>query len=246
MSTQTPYPSDAVAAPPAKGGFFDDLLGLWLSPREAYARILAAPNLWVPLIGLALLQGLFAWVWLGQVDIVEYSRAQAAAAGHELPPTPAPQSAYDFIKLAIGTSMFLLAPVVAFAMAGVLAFVYNFVLGDEVDYGRCVVVSGWATLATGLVTVPLTLLVLVLEHDWNIAPQNALATHLGAWLEPGSVGPGWLSLCQSLDLTSFWLLFLLAVGMSVAASRSQRSSTYALLALWTSYVLLKSAWAALF
>jgi hypothetical protein len=228
-------------------GFWGLLVDVFVAPSDAFREVARRPRFWAPLVAFTLLQGAFALVWLARVDIVEYARAQALAAGREAPPAGAGSEAlYDFVKTSIGVSMLTFTPVVVLALAAVLMFVFNFVLGAETEYRQCVAIVSWASFAVALVSAPLTLLVLTLKGDWTIDPQVALASHLGAFLDPRDVSPALLGLAQSLDLLSFWSIFLLAAGMAQAARRSQGSALGAIGGLWLAYVLTKAGLAALF
>ena len=217
------------------------LVGIAVEPAGAFREIVARRNYWAPLVAFTLLQVLFAWMWLDRVDMYEYARAQAEAAGQEPPPGPAGDaSIYDFVKLAIGTSMATFTPLVVLATAGLMLFVFNFFLGAEADFRQCLAVCAWVSLAVGAITIPGTLLVLALRGDWNMDPQNALATHLGTLLDRRDVAPALYSAAQSLDLLSFWNMYLLAVGMALASGRSTRTALTAIACLWGVYVVGKS------
>jgi hypothetical protein len=212
------------------------LVGVAAEPAAAFREIVARRNYWAPLVAFTLLQVLFAWVWLDRVDMYEYARAQAAAVGNEPPPGPVGDaSLYDFVKFAIGASMATFTPLVVLATAGLMLFVFNFFMGAETEFRQCLAVCAWASLAVGLIAIPGTLLVLALRSDWNMDPQNALATHLGTLLDQRDVAPALYSVAQSLDLLSFWNMYLLAVGMALASGRSTRSAVTVLASLWGSY-----------
>lgn len=239
MSTNT-----GVAA--AEPGFFGLLAGVWLEPGEAFAHIARRPRFWVPLAALTILQLLFASVWLDRVDLYEYARAQAAEMGKPAPPPSAAAEGgiYRVVKIAIGTSMVTFAPMVAFAMAGLMLFVFAFVLGAEADYRQCLAVVSWASFAVGVVVIPATLLVLALRGDWNVDPQAALATDLSVLFDPAAMPAGLFSAARSLDVVSFWTIYLLAVGMAAVVQRRTRTALTAILVLWSLYVAVKSLLAA--
>ena len=238
---EDPRPTDAPAS-----GFLALLMRVVIDPAAAFQEIVARRNYWMPLVAFTLLQVLFAAVWLERVDMYEYARAQAESMGQESPPRPAGDaSLHDFAKFAIGTSMATFTPLVVLATAGLMLFVFNFVMGAEAEYPQCLAVCAWVSLAVGVIAIPGTLLVLTLRGDWNVDPQNALATHLGMLLDPRDVAPALYSAAQSIDLLSFWNMYLLAVGMGQASGRSTRTAFTAIACLWGTYVVGKSLLAAL-
>ncbi len=89
------------------------------------------------------------------------------------------------------------------------------------------------------------LLTLWLKGDWNLNPQEVLSANLTLLLDK-SEAAGWLwSLAGSMDLLSFWTIFLLASGFGVASKRSTSSAVVPVLAVWGIYVAIKVGWAAL-
>lgn len=228
-------------------GFLALLVDVFVAPSEAFREIARRPRFWAPLLVFTLVQGGFALVWLSRVDIVEYARLQALDAGREPPPvTSGSDALYDLVRTSIGVSMLTFTPLMVLALAAVLMFVFNFVLGDESVYRQCVAVVSWASLAVALVSAPLTLLVLALKGDWNVDPQVALATHLGALFDARDVSPALFTLAQSLDLLSFWSMFLLAAGMAQVTRRRLGAAFGAVAGLWVAYVLVRMGLAALF
>lgn len=237
-------PSETVPHP---RGFLALLVDAFLAPLDAFREIAQRPRLWAPLVGFTLLQGAFAVLWLDRVDIVEFARSQALAAGRQPPPANAgSEAAYEFVKTSIGVSMLTFTPLMVLALAGVMMFVFNFVLGAETEYRQCLAVVAWASFAVALVSVPATLAVMVLKDDWNLDPQVALATHVAAFLDARDVPRFIFSLAQCLDLLSFWTMFLIGAGMAEASRRSLGASLGAVGAAWLAYVLAKSALTALF
>jgi hypothetical protein len=132
-------------------------------------------------------------------------------------------------------------------IAAVYHFVFRFFYASSVTFKPALSIVAHAFLAVGLVTTPLTLLVLKLRDDWNIPPQYAIQANLSLVLGDREGVPKFLwSFAESLDLFSFWLLFLLAVGFGAASSRRWTSVLAGVLAPWALYVVCKSTASALF
>ncbi len=238
--------SETESEHPARS-FLALLVDVFIAPADAFRDVARRPTFWAPLLAFTLVQGGFALTWLGRVDIAEYARLQAIEAGREPPPAGAAnEELYDFVKTSIGVSMLTFTPIVVFALAGVLLFVFNFVLGAESVYRQCVAVVSWASFAVALVSAPLTLMVFFLKGNWNIDPQIALASHLGAFIDRHEVAPALYSLAQSLDLVSLWTIYLLAAGMAQVTRCRLGTALGAIGGTWLFYVLAKSGLAALF
>jgi hypothetical protein len=237
------------AAEPRSAGFWGLLTDVFLAPARAFAEVARHPRFWAPLLAFTLVQGAFVGVWLERVDILAFARAQAEAAGREPPPAASTdEGLHRVVKASLAVSMLAFTPVLALGMAVLLMFVFNFVLAAEADFPQCLSVASWSLLAVSLVTTPSTLLVMALKEDWNIDPQKALATSadLLLGLEGRGVSRPLLGLAQSVDLVSFWTIFLLAVGMAQVTGRSTATALWAVAGLWVFGVLVKLGFTALF
>ncbi len=92
----------------------------------------------------------------------------------------------------------------------------------------------------------LSLIVMAYGRPEDFDLKNPLPFNPGWFLDPGS--PAWLvSLASSLDLFTFWVIGLLALGYSTAVRKVKFGTALALVAgTWAMYVLVKTGWAALF
>ena len=59
------------------------------------------------------------------------------------------------------------------------------------------------------------------KGDWNIDPNNAVMANLGLLLDKSTAAKPLWALFTSLDLFSFWQIFLLACGFGVASRKTQ-------------------------
>jgi Yip1-like protein len=240
--------SDLSAAPPVATeperptGFFANLIDLYFSPADAFANLLRKPSFLVPLLVHISLSLLFTGIWLQKVDARAFMRAriEESPRGSQIPPErmEAILSQQETWLPRISWASGVLAPVIiAFALGGLFLFVFRFFYASEIDYKRSmtVVTSSFATLA--LLTTPLLLSVLALKGDWTIPPQEALQANVTLFLEKSSA-PKWLwALGSSLDLFSFWLLFMLATGFAAASKRRWTWALPGVLAPWAMFVI---------
>ena len=227
------------------------LADLYFSPREAFQALLPRPHFWIPLLGWMALVLAFTGVWLTQVDTHAYIRAQLEESGQadKMPPEQAASvveaQARAFPVMAwVGPLVFL--PIGFFAMAALYLFVFRFLFGGDVTFGQSAAILAWTFLVVGLVTTPLTLLVLGLKDDWTLDPRLALQANPTLFLEKGSVPAPVYSLAESLDLFSFWMLGLMAAGYGVANRRSTAWALWGVVGVSAAYVLAKMALAAIF
>jgi hypothetical protein len=130
-------------------------------------------------------------------------------------------------------------------VGALLFFVFRFFYASEVTFKQSLSIVAWTFVATALVSQPLTLLVMFLKGDWNINPQDALQANLGLLLDPQTAAKPLLSLLSSLDLFSFWIMFLLATGFGIASRKATGSALWGVVIPWAIFVLCKAGWAAL-
>lgn len=244
-----PGPAPATAA--AGRSFGQNLAGVLFSPREAFGSIVARPRFWVPLVCWMLLGFAFTAFWLQKVDAREFMRNEIVNSGRadKIPPGQMEQvldQQAGFFKPISWTSALLAAPIITFAIAGVFLFVFRFFYGGDVTYGQSLAIVAWTFFALALVTTPLVLLVMGLKGDWNINPQEALQASAAMFLDRTTTSKPLYTLAASLDLFTFWVLWLLSTGYAVATRRTTGSAAAGVITVWAIYVLAKVALAAIF
>jgi hypothetical protein len=244
-------PSPAPVAPESGGGFFQNLIDVYFSPREAFTRIVRNPRFLVPLVAYVILVLGFTGVWMQRMDPVEFMKTQIEESG-QADRIPAEQRAaiieqqaqwmpvFAWVGSIVGTALTFLV------VAGVLLFLYRFFYASEVTFKQALAIVSWAFFAVGLVTTPLLLLVMGLKGDWNINPQEALQANLSLLLDKSSAAKPLWALLSSIDIFSLWTVFLLAVGFGVASRKSTGSAIWGVAVPWALIVLGKVAWAAIF
>src|SRR5262245_42903007 len=71
----------AAPAPAEAGGFFQNLVDMYFSPREAFSRILKAPRILAPLALYAACVLGFTGIWLHKMDPAEFMKVQIEESG---------------------------------------------------------------------------------------------------------------------------------------------------------------------
>jgi hypothetical protein len=92
----------------------------------------------------------------------------------------------------------------------------------------------------------LTLVVMGLKGDWNLNPQDVLQANLGLVLDKAETAKPLWALATSLDLFSFWMIFLLATGFAAASRKTTGSALWGVAIPWALMVAIKVGWAAVF
>jgi len=250
--SDTPTPQAFPASTPESGGgFFQNLIDVWFSPREAFARILQKPRLLVALALYAALVLGFTGVWMSKMDPVEFMKVQI-----EESPRADQMSAEQRQAVIEQQAKFMpifgwvVGPVfiaiMLLVIAGVLMFVFRFFYGGEVTFKQGFAIVLWVFLAVGVVSTPVMLTVLSLKGDWNIDPNQAVQANLGLLLDKSTAAKPLWALFSSIDLFSLWMVFLLAAGFGVACRKPTASAIWGVAIPWALIVLVKVGWAALF
>jgi hypothetical protein len=239
------------AAEAPEADFAQQLAGLYTSPREAFRSILARPSVVVPLLGLVALQVLFTVFWMRKVEPVEFVKTQIEESGRadRIPPEKRAEvfeQQAKFFKVFGWLGAFVGAPILVLIVGSLYLFVFRFVFGGEVSFGQALTIVAWSFFVTALVTTPLTFLTLSLKGDWNVNPQEALQANLSALFDKETTAKPLYALAGSLDLFSFWVMWLLSAGFGVATRRPTSSAAKGVFGLWAVYVLGRMGIAAVF
>jgi len=235
----------------SEGGFAQQLAGLYLSPREAFRSILGRPKLVVPLLGLVAIQVLFTAFWMRKIDPLDFVKTQIEESGRadRIPPEKREEvfeQQAKFFKVIGWVGALVGAPILVLVVGSLYLFVFRFLFGGDVTFGQALTIVAWSFLATALVTTPLTYLTLSLKGDWNVNPQDALQANLAALLDKETAPKPLYALAGSLDLFSFWVLWLLSVGFGVASRRPTSAAAMGVVGVWAVYVLGRVGFAAVF
>jgi hypothetical protein len=135
----------------------------------------------------------------------------------------------------------VILPIMLATLAGLFLFVYRFFYESETTFRQSLAVMAWAHLTFYLLATVLLVLVLTLKGEWSVDPRNVIQASPAALVEKSAVPKPVHSLLDSLDLMSFWLIFLLSAGYAAASRRSVGSAAAGVIGLWGIYVGLKVA-----
>jgi hypothetical protein len=145
----------------------------------------------------------------------------------------------------IGPVIFI--PLLSLVEAAVFLGIVAGIMSAPVRFKQIFAVVCWAGL-TYIVTAILTIVVAYLKNPDDFNMQNPLAFNPGALMDPQTSSKFLYSLATSMDLISFWSIFLLATGLKAAAGKklSFGGALFSVVLPWGVYVLGKSALAGMF
>jgi hypothetical protein len=244
--------SESVApVPESDGGFFQNLIDVYFSPREAFTRIVRSPRILAPLVVYVILVLGFTGIWMQKMDPVEFMKTQIEESGRadKIPPEQREAMIEQQAKM-MPIFGWVVGPVfiaiMLLVIAGSLMFVFRFFYSGEVSFKQALAIVVWVFLAVGLVTTPATLAVMSLKGDWNLNPQEAVQANLGLLLDKSTAAKPLWALLTSIDVFVLWMVFLLAVGFAVASRKTTGSALWGVAIPWVLIVLAKIGWSAIF
>jgi hypothetical protein len=215
-----------------------DVIDLFVSPGEAFTSLLKKSKFWLPVAAWLVLAFALQGVWLAKMDTGEFLREQAELAGK--PAQLPPDSALGFVKIVMVVTTLVSMPIVLLAVSAIYLLIFRFMVGAaEVKFRQSLTVVAWSFLIVSLVSVPLMLGAMALKGEWNMPPNLVLQSSAAFLLDRATAAKPLYALADSLDLFSFWTLFLLTTGFSVASKRPLGTAALGVLTPWALYVLLK-------
>jgi Yip1 domain len=226
------------------------LLNVFVDPKLAFADIVARPGWWVPMILLMVCSLTYMLAFSSHVGWERFMRQQMESQPkmQNLSPEDRERALEMQVKFGapIGTVIAVVTqPIIILAAAGVLVFVFTFMLGATVKYRQALAVVSYACLPSGLAFAG-GILVMFLKDPVDFDLKNPAGYNVGFFLDPHSV-PAWLvSLGTSIDVFTFWYILLLATGMAAATKKSWATGLTGVLIPWAVFVLLKAGAAAVF
>ena len=242
MSGSSALPPLAQSERPA--GFFANLIDIYFAPGDAFANLLRKPSFHVPLLLHVVLSLTFTGIYLQKVDMGAFFAARMEEAGRTGSiPAERMEQIEQWTRVSFWAIGALLPPIAVFGLGGLFLFVYRFFYASEVNYAQSLAIVASAFAAFALLLTPLMLGVLALKDDWTIPPQEAFQANLTLLLDRQATAKALWALAGSLDLISFWQMFVLASGFGVASKRTWSGALAGIAVPWALFVMAKVGWA---
>jgi hypothetical protein len=219
---------------------FGRLSGVFFEPAKVFADVSARPRFIAPLLIGILIALSFTYAistHIGWDMTIRQSLANSSRADSLTPAqreTAVERGAkfagiIGWIGAVAGPPLFMLL------IAGILTGLFNALLGTDVKFAQGFAITAYAFLVRGLYTLLLILIMFLKPpEDFNIQ----VSPFSPAAYMSRQDNPKWLmSLAGSLDLFTFWVIILLAIGFSVAAKKLSFSKALTAIAIpWLVWV----------
>jgi hypothetical protein len=240
---------------PARVSSFGRLFGVFFEPKATFESIVERPTWVLPmlasiLIGVAVIALVGSRV--GWRQVIDKQIASSPKAQQRMEQIPAGQREGILEKQAklapiVGYAEIVVGiPIAELVVAALLLVAFNVIAGSKIQFSAAlgIVTHSWMPyVISGLLGV----LILFIKDPSTIDVQNLVASNPGALMPDGTAK--WLvSLLTSLDLFTFWVIILQAIGFR-ATNPKKISFGQALgivVMLWLVFVLVKMGLAAAF
>jgi hypothetical protein len=233
-------------------GEFSRIAGVFFEPKKTFEDIARRPTFLVPM----LLVILFALAFSSQIgqrigwERIVRHQTELSSRSQQAPPEQREAGIAMGVKIAqvaqyagpiLGVPIFDL--VVAAAPLGIVAGI----MSAPVKFKQVFAVVAWAGLPGILVSV-MGIVVMYMKNPDDFNVNNPLAFNPGAFLDPTTGSKFVYSIATSLDLFSFWTIFLLATGLQAAAGKklSFGGALFSVVLPWALVVFIKAAFSGMF
>jgi hypothetical protein len=225
------------------------LAGVFVSPKRAFADIARRPRWWIPVLLLGVFSTIYTSAYSQRVGWERMIRQQI-----EQSPRSENMSAEQREQaIAVGSAVARSAGYGAIVLtlfsilltAALLLFMANTIMGADIKFGSMMGIVSYGFLPQ-LVVAALSMLVMFLKAPDDFDLRNPLVFNAGAFV--ASDAAQWIKvLAGSFDLFSFWIMALIATGISAAAPKVSFGKALSAVAFpWALYVALRTAATAAF
>ena len=253
LAPQVPRPPRSRLSP--AGGFFQNLIDVYFSPREAFTRIVRKPAVRpAPAPRYLVLVLAFTGIWMQKIDAREFMKAQIEECGSaERIPAEQRRRSSSSRRSSCRSSPRMgpdrrrgHAPAVRDRAASSSSSTASSTR-SEATFRQSLAIVTWVFFAVGLVTTPLMPCVMALKGDWNINPQEALQANLGLFLDKSTAAkPLWSLPEQHRPLHASGPSSCSRRASASPAARRPAPPSGASRSRWALLVLGKVGWAAIF
>lgn len=236
--------------------FFQRLTGIYTGPQAVFEDINRKGS-W---LGLYLI---FAVLTLVMINVIPYRmgpdnykekvrEAIPSFAASRMSPQQMDEAVEKSLSPGRRIMTLVFTPVAQLATFAILAAVFLLVfiiLGCQLTFKKSLAVTMWGMIPPGIVASILSIILVFLKDpdSLEVDPSGILASNLGM-LVSRKEHPALASLLGSIDVFSFWAIFLLSVGFAASSEKklTRGKAMAGVVFLWALYVLGKFGWHSIF
>jgi hypothetical protein len=235
--------SNAVPAPEAQAPSVSPVgrvVGAFFSPTPTFQSIAAKPGFLLPLILWTAISIFIGVTLQPKIDYDKLVRARIEKSGQTIPEERLQTIVAQQKKIgsAIGVGFSVIGPAIAALLMTVVYWGAFKAFGWDFTFKQAFGATTHANLPNVLEAA---IMAVVLQSKESVDP---LRTNLGFLVDPQS-NPVVHSLAQSIDIFTFWTMFLLVIGYSAAARSNRKGTAWGIvIGVWAVFVLAKAGLAA--
>jgi Yip1 domain len=246
-------PQDATAQPaPAGMSDLSRIVGVLFEPSKTFADIARRPSWIVPLV-LGIVAAMALTAFYGQHigwDRIVRRQVESSSQAQQIPADQKEQRIAAGARIApmIGyAAPVIIGPLYALLVAGIFTGLVAGIMSAPVKFKQAFAVVTWAGIPN-LIVVVLSAVVVFLKNPDEVDIQNPLMFNVGSYMDAEHGSKFLHSMATSIDLFSFWVIFLMATGLKAAGGKklSFGGALFVVLLPWATYVLIKSALSGVF
>ncbi|MGH9563293.1 MAG: YIP1 family protein, partial [Terracidiphilus sp.] len=198
------------------------IFGVLFSPKETFGSIVRRPSWWLPIVILVLLAivvvGIFdkrgGWPYYLQKQVASNARFQQLTTQQQQQQMAimlkyTPKFVYGEVAVALPLSLVIIS--------ALLLATFNLVHGTQIKFKTVLSIVSYAWVP-GIISGLLGIVIMCLKDPATVDLQNIVVANASAFISPDSAR--WkIMLLSSIDIFTFWEMFLMAIGFGVAAPR---------------------------
>jgi hypothetical protein len=227
------------------------LLGVFFTPKKAFADIARRPRWWAPILLTSLVVTGYLYLYSQHIGWESFIRQQLSQSTqtNNMPPEQRAQvlRIYRTFGPAISIAAGLIQPILmALIVAGVIKFLADVILGAGIGFKKVLASVTYGSLPSTLLGTILACIVMMSVDPGDFDLQNPLMFHAGAFLSQDA--PRWLKVgASSLDLFTFWTMILISMGLSAGSRKMSTGKAFGMLLFpWALIVIIRVGVAAAF
>lgn len=209
-------------APEADSNSVARIFGILFSPKATFQSIVRRPTWWLPILVLVVLAVAVVAIFGERGGWPSYLQKQMAsnARFQQLPAQQQQQQMAIALKYTppfADGEVIVVVPLAIVIIAAIFLATFNLIHGTQIKFKTALSIVSYASVP-GIISGLLAIVVISLKDPATVDLQNIVAANASAFIS-GEVARWKVMLLGSIDIFSFWEMFLMAVGFGLAAPR---------------------------
>lgn len=199
--------------------FWSRWVGVYFSPRAAFADIARKPDFILPLVisvisALALTETLLAKVGMARLIRMSIEQSGRNMTAEQIDQAVRSGETIGTVMAHVGAV--LGGPIFLLIIAALALAIVNAIFGGQINFKTAFAVACYVNLI-GVLGVLMGLPLILFGGLEHFNPQNPIPSNIGFFLNPLETSKPLMAVAGSLDIFSFWMIALLGVGYSAAS-----------------------------